>query len=85
MTFEILSRGNSLHHHIMDAENDIRVLEEWIKELKQDATVMISSYSTPQEKFIVELHGSNVLHLVERRLNELKEHLKKLKAEFNSL
>lgn len=46
---------------------------------------MICSYDEPKEKFIVELHGTEVLHLVERRLNELKEHLKELEAEFDSL
>lgn len=85
MIFETLSRGNSLHRQIIDTGNDIRKLQEWIEELKKDATVMICSYDKPQEKFIVELHGTEVLHLVERRLKELKEHLKKLEAEFASL
>lgn len=85
MTFEILSRGNSLHRQIIDTGNDIRKLQEWIEELKKDSVVMICSYQNHQEKSIVELHGSNVLHLVERRLNELKERLKELKAEFASL
>lgn len=85
MTFETLSRGNSLHRQIIDTENDIRELQEWIEELKKDATVVISSNDKPEKWSIVELHGTEVLHLVERRLNELKEHLKKLKAEFDSL
>lgn len=85
MTFETLSRGNSLHRQIIDTGNDIRKLQEWIEKLKKDATVVISSYDKFEEWFIVELHGTEVLHLVERRLNELKEHLKELKAEFASL
>ena len=85
MKFETLSRGNSLHRQIIDTGNDIRELQEWIEELKKDAAVMICSYDKPKEKFIVELHGTEVLHLVERRLNELKEHLKELEAEFASL
>ena len=85
MTIETLSRGNSLHRQIIDTGNDIRELQEWIEKLKKDVTVMICSYNEPQEKFIIELNGTEVLHLVERRLNELKEHLKELKAEFDSL
>lgn len=85
MTFETLSRGNSLHRQIIDTGNNIRKLQEWIEELKKDATVVISSYAKPEGWNIVELHGTEVLHLVERRLNETKEHLKKLKAEFDSL
>lgn len=85
MTFETLSRGNSLHRQIIDTGNDIRKLQEWIEKLKKDATVVISSYDKSEEWNIVELHGTEVLHLVERRLNELKEHLKELKAEFASL
>lgn len=85
MTFETLSLGNSLHRQIIDTGNDIRKLQEWIEELKKDSAVMICSYDEPKEKFIVELHGTEVLHLVERRLNELKEHLKEMEAEFASL
>lgn len=85
MIFETLSRGNFLHRQIIDTGNDIRKLQEWIEELKKNSVVMICSHDEPQEKFIVELNGTEVLHLVERRLNEMKEHLKELKAEFNSL
>jgi len=85
MTFETLSRGNFVNRQIIDTGNDIRKLQEWIEELKKDSAVMICSYDKPQEKFIVELNGTEVLHLVERRLNEMKEHLKELKAEFDSL
>lgn len=85
MIFETLSRGNSLHRQIIDTGNNIRKLQAWIEELKKDATVVISSYDKPEEWNIVELHGTEVLHLVERRLNELKEHLKELEAEFDSL
>lgn len=85
MIFETLSRGNSLHRQIIDTGNNIRKLQAWIEELKKDATVVISSYDKPEEWNIVELYGTEVLHLVERRLNELKEHLKGLEAEFDSL
>lgn len=85
MTYEELSRGNFIHRQIIDTGNNIRKMQEWIEEMKKDATVVISSYAKPKEWNIVELHGTEVLHLVERRLNELKEHLKKLKTEFASL
>lgn len=84
MTFETLSRGNSLHRQIMETGNDIRALEVWIEELKKDAAVVISSKDKPEEWSIIELHGTEILHLVERRLNEMKEHLKELNAEFDS-
>ena len=85
MTFETLSRGNFIHRQIIDTGNDIQKLQEWIEELEKDSAIMICSYDKPQEKFIVELNGTEVIHLVERRLNKLIEHLKKLKAEFDSL
>lgn len=85
MTFETLSRGNSLHRQIIDTGNDMRTLQEWIEEMKKNSPIMICSYDEPKEKFIVELNGAEVLRLVERRLNEMKEHLKELKAEFASL
>lgn len=85
MIFETLSRGNSLARQIMETGNDIRKLEGWIEELKKDATVVISSYDKPEEWSIFELHGTEVLHLAERRLNEMKEHLKELEAEFAAL
>ena len=65
--------------------NEITQLEEWIDELKNDATVMISSYKEPQEKFVVELHGTRVIPFVEERLEYLKNHLNELKKEFEKL
>lgn len=85
MTFEELSEGQSLHRQIMETGNDIRELEGWIEELKKDATVVISSHDKPEKWSIIELYGTEVLHLVERRLNERKEHLKELEAEFAAL
>lgn len=84
MTFETLSRGNSLHCQIIDTGNDIRKLQEWIEELKKDAVVEIRSNDNPEQSIIV-LHGTEVLHLVEQRLGELKEHLKEMESEFNAL
>ena len=85
MTFEALSQGNSLHRQIMETGNDIRALEAWIEELKKDAPIVVSSKDKPQEWSIIELHGTEVLPLVKRRLNEMKERLKELNAEFDSL
>lgn len=85
MTYEILSQGNSMHRQIMETGNDIRALEAWIEELKKDAAVVISSKDKPEEWSIVDLNGTEVLHLVERRLIKMKEHLKELNAEFDSL
>ena len=85
MTYEILSQGNSMHRQIMETENDIRALEAWIEELKKDAAVVISSKDKPEEWSIIDLNGTEVLHLVERRLIKMKEHLKELNAEFDSL
>ena len=85
MTYEILSQGNSMHRQIMETGNDIRALEAWIEELKKDAVVVISSKDKPEEWSIIDLNGTEVLHLVERRLIKMKEHLKELNAEFDSL
>lgn len=85
MAYEILSQGNSMHRQIMETGNDIRALEAWIEGLKKDAAVVISSKDKPEEWSIIDLNGTEVLHLVERRLIKMKEHLKELNAEFDSL
>lgn len=73
-----------MSNQILETRNRITTLKEWIEELKKDATVLISSNDDP-EKSIIELHGQNVLPLVEKQLEAHKEHLCKLEKEFNSL
>lgn len=84
MNIEALYRGSSLNRQIIETGNNITVLEEWIEELKKDAVVEIRSTANYEQSIIV-LHGTEVLHLVEQRLDELKEHLAELKSEFNAL
>lgn len=84
MNIEELYRGNSLNHQIIETGNNITVLEKWIEELKKDAVVEIRSAANYEQSIIV-LHGTEVLHLVEQRLDELKGRLEELKSEFNAL
>ena len=84
MTLEKLSRENSLHQRIVETQNHLNMLEEWIKELKKDASVSISSNEGPN-KSIIGLHVLKGLPLVEKRLKELKERLDKIEKDFNSL
>lgn len=84
MNFEELYQVNLLTRQIVETENNITVLEKWIEELKEDATVEIRSNAN-HERSIIVLNGSEVLHLVEQRLGELKKRLEKLESGFNAL
>lgn len=85
MTIENLSLGNYLQMQIIEAYNEVHILTEWLDELRRDEAIMICSHKEPQEKYIIELHGRNVIPFVEQRLKEQRNHLEELEAKFKKL
>lgn len=69
----------------IDTYNDVLMLTKWLEELRKDEVVMICSNKEPQKKYIIELHGRNVIPFVEQRLKEKREHLEELEAKFKEL
>lgn len=78
MTFEELSEGNSLHKEIMDAENELRALEEWQNIIeKDDELVWLSSKEKTGRSTnrICILSGKKVLPFIQDRIEEVKRML----------
>lgn len=88
MTFEELNEGNSLLKQIIDAENELRELEEWQKIIKEDdEMVWLSSKEKTgrRTKSICILNGKKVLPLIQERIEEIKERLAEKRTNFEKL
>lgn len=88
MTFEELNEGNSLIKQIIDAENELRELEEWQKIIeKDDEMVWLSSKEKTgrRTKSICILHGKKALPFIQERIEEIKERLVEKRANFEKL
>lgn len=88
MTIEGLNEGNSLVKQIIDAENELRELEEWQKSIeKDDELVWLNSKEKTGHfpKSICILHGKKVLPFIQERIAEIKERLAEKKANFEKL
>ncbi len=88
MTLEELNEGNSLVKQIIDAENELRELEEWQKIIKEDdEMVWLSSKEKTgrRTKSICILNGKKVLPLIQERIEEIKERLAEKRTNFEKL
>ena len=88
MTFEELNKGNCLFTEIMDAENELKALNEWSKIIEeQDEMVWISSKEETgrSTKRICVLHGKKVLPFIQERIKEVKERLQKKRTDFEKI
>ena len=88
MTFEELNEGNLLIKQIIDAENELRELEEWQKFFEDDdEMVWLSSKRKTgrRTKNICILHGKKVLPLIQERIEEIKERLVEKRTNFEKL
>ena len=88
MTFEELNEGNSLIKQIIDAENELRELEEWQKIIeKDDEMVWLSSEEKTgrRTKSICILHGKKVLPFIQESIEEVKERLAEKRTNFEKL
>lgn len=88
MTIEELNEGNSLVKSIMDAENELRELEEWQKNIEEDDEMvwLSSTEKTGQRaKSICILNGKKVLPFIQKRIEETKEMLVEMRANFEKL
>lgn len=88
MTLEELNEGTSLVKQIIEAENDLRELEEWRKNIEEDnEMVWLSSKEKTgrRTKSICILHGKKVLPLIQERIEETKERLKEKRINFEKL
>ena len=73
---------------IMDAENELRELNEWSEIIEeQDEMVWISSKEETgrRTKSICVLHGKKVLPLIQERIKEIKERLQKKRTDFEKI
>ena len=88
MTLEELNEGNSLLEQIIDAENELRELEEWQKDIEDDDEVVwLSSNEKPGQrtKSICILNGKRVLPLIQERIAEAQERLVEKRINFEKL
>jgi len=88
MTLEELNEGNSLLEQIIDAENELRELKEWQKNIEDDdEMVWLSSKEEigQRTKSICILHGKRVLPLIQERIAEVKERLVEKRINFEKL
>ena len=88
MTFEELNEGNSLVKQIIDAENELRELEEWQKNIEEDdELVWLSSKEETgrRTKSICILNGKKVLPFIQESIEEIKERLVEKRANFEKL
>ena len=88
MTLDELNEGNSLIKQIIDAENELRELEEWEKIIeKDDEMVWLSSKEKTgrRTKSICILHGKKVLPFIQESIEEVKERLAEKRANFEKL
>lgn len=88
MTFEELNEGNSLLKQIIDAENELRELEEWQKSIKEnDEMVWLSSKEKTGQrtKSICILNGKKVLPFIQERIKEVKGRLAENRNNFEKL
>ena len=88
MTIQELNEGNSLVKQIMDAENELRELEEWQKNIEEDdEMVWLSSMEKTGQsaKSICILNGKWVLPFIQKRIEETKEMLVEKRANFEKL
>ena len=88
MRLEELNEGNSLVKQIIDAENELRELEEWQKIIeKDDEMVWLSSKEKTgrKTKSICILNGKKVLPLIQERIKEVKERLVEKRTDFKKL
>lgn len=82
MTLEELDKGKSLCREIIDAENELRELNEWSETIEeQDEKVWISS----KTKSICVLNWKKVLPLIQERIKEVKEILQEKRTDFEKL
>lgn len=88
MTFEELNEGNLLIKEIIDAENELRELKEWLEIIEEkDEMVWLTSKEKTgiRTKSICILHGKKVLPLIQERIEEVKERLVKKRINFEKL
>ena len=88
MTIEELNEGTSLVKQIIDAENELRELEEWQKNIeKYDELVWLSSEEKTgrRTKSICILSGKKVLPFIQERIKEVKERLAEKRLNFEKL
>ena len=88
MTLEELNEGNSLLEQIIDAENELRELKEWEKDIEDDdEMVWLSSKEKPDQRTtsICILHGKRVLPLIQERIAEVQERLVEKRINFEKL
>lgn len=88
MTLEKLNEGDSLVKQIISAENELRELEEWKKDIeKNDELVWLSSKERTgrRTKSICILHGKKVLPLIQERIKEVNERLVEKRIDFEKL
>ena len=88
MTLSELTKGNSLVKQIIDAENELRELEEWQKSIKEnDEMVWLSSKEKTGQrtKSICILNGKKVLPFIQERIKEVKKRLVEKRVDFEKL
>lgn len=88
MTLEELNEGTSLVKKIIDAENELRELEEWQKNIEEDdEMVWLSSKEKTgrKTKSICILHGKKALPLIQERIEEIKKRLAENRVNFEKL
>lgn len=88
MTTEELNEGNSLVKQIIDAENELRELEVWQKNIeKNDELVWLSSKEKTGQstKSICILSGKRVLPFIQERIREVLERLAEKRLNFEKL
>lgn len=88
MTLEKLNYGTLLFKQIIDAENELRWLEEWKKNIeKDDEMVWLNSKEKAgiKTKSICILHGKKVLPIIQERIKEVKERLVEKRTNFEKL
>lgn len=88
MTIERLQEGNLLIKQIIDAENELRELEEWQENIeKNDELVWLSSKEKNYRETtsICILSGKKVLPFIQDRIKEVKEKLEEKKLNFEKL
>ena len=88
MTIGELEEGNSLVKQILDAENELRELEDWQKSIEEDdELVWLSSEEKTgrSTKRILILHGKKTLPFIQESIENVKERLAELRTNFEQL
>ncbi len=88
MTIEELGEGNLLMKQIIDAENELRELEEWQKNIEEDdEMVWLSSKEKTgrRTKSICILNGKKVLPFIQESIERVKERLVEKRINFEKL